>query len=229
VSTQRLYAQHYAGLEPRCHVIYNGADLEDFASPLPRSSEVIVAHVGTVHEFQWPQIEFFLRAFAEVRKTAKVPSNTALVFAGAISPRMRRRIDHTVGELGLEKHARVRGFVSHPEAIVLMRQSRLLLVFAAANPYFRPSKLSEYLAAGSPILAFAAPASETAKEVRAHGGLVFDFESEPAARLESELANLLAAVPGETPEPVSLPRGLDRRTESEMLARILSSLTERPS
>jgi hypothetical protein len=101
-------------------------------------------------------------------------------------------------------------------------------LFAGDNPYIRLSKLSEYAAAGRPMIAFCAPGSETARHALNYGAKLA-----PDADLDA-LAKLIGEVMRERCEP-SLegfsfhhPHPLNRRTEAQQLATILNNLTAEP-
>src|SRR5207237_7363503 len=138
--------------------------------------------------FQWDQVEMFLRGFARALEAGGVPPDAQLIFAGAIGRRLRLRLEARVRELGINHSVQVTDFLPHPQAVRWMRGSRVVLLLAGTNPYFRLSKISEYLAAGAYMLAFAAEESETAEEVRCYGGRVLSGASEAAVAAELMVA-----------------------------------------
>jgi glycosyltransferase involved in cell wall biosynthesis len=222
-ASETRYMAEYPEIAGRTHVIYNGADPSDFLTDVSPLKRPTIAHVGTVHDYQWPQVTRFLEEFAKALKAGMIPSDVEVVFAGVIGARLREHFDALVNDLGLQASSRLVGFLPRSEAIALMRTSRLLLLFSGDNPYIRLSKLSEYLATGRPILFLGHHDTEAAKEVTEAGGWVAQSASDPA------VASALAMVNTDAPETChrSLFDGshpLDRRTEAKQLATILDGL-----
>jgi glycosyltransferase involved in cell wall biosynthesis len=221
-ATRSLYVARYPEIQERSYVVYNGVDLDDFGGDVAVRERPTVAHVGTLHEYQRKQVELFLHGFARALMTGRVPSETEVVFAGTIGLKLRVRLQTIVRSLGITGSVRLADFLPHTDAVYWMRASRLLLLFAGDNYYIRLSKISEYIAAGRPLLALAAEKSETAQEVRAYGGRVISDASEVS--IEAELARVFA---GSAPQCCAShrfdhPHPLNRRTEAKYLADILS-------
>jgi glycosyltransferase involved in cell wall biosynthesis len=225
-ATRALYAREYPQIAARSHLIYNGADPGDFIGEVKAAESPTVAHAGTVHDFQWSQVSFFLRLFARALCRGSIPADTQVVFAGTIGAKLRDRLLATACELRIRKSLQVPGPISHPEAVALMRASDVLLLFAGENSYVRLSKISEYLAAGAAMLAFAAPDSETAEEVRRYGGCVVSRASEH--EVESWLSSALSssAARRRSPLRIDCPHPLNRRSEAGHLAGILDALAD---
>jgi len=221
-ATRALYVDEYPEIETKSHAIYNGADSDDFVGEVPALDRPTVAHIGTLHEFQWDQVEIFLRGFARALRNGSVPPETQLIFAGAIGLKLRLRLEASVRDLGINRSVQLTDFVPHAQAVRWMRSSRLLLLFVGENPSIRLSKISEYVAAGVCMLAFAAGKSETAGEVRLYGGRVLSEASEEA--VEAELAVAFSTQTGGRRglHTIDHPHPLNRRTEAQYLADILN-------
>jgi glycosyltransferase involved in cell wall biosynthesis len=221
-ATRALYVDKYPEIEGKSYLIYNGADPEDFLGEVRAPERPTVAHVGTLHDFQADQVEFFLRGFGTALRTRAIPPDTEVVLAGAIGLRLRSRLERVLKDVGIVTSVRLAGFLPHQEAIQVMRGSRLLLLFAGeGRHYFRLSKISEYLAAGSAILAFAPDESDTAEEVRLYRGRVLSEPSEE--KLEAELILALSGHSRNYREPreIGHPHPLNRRTGAQSLGEIL--------
>ncbi len=225
-ATRALYAREYPSIADRSHVIYNGADPSDFTGGVMAAESPTIAHVGTVHDFQWSQVASFLRMFARTCNSGAIPARTQVVFAGTIGVKLRNRLLTMGRELGIDESLRVPGFLSHAESVALMRSSDVLLLFVGENPFVRLSKISEYLVAGAAMLAFAAPGSETAEEVHRYGGCVVG--SAPEVEVERWLASALSASAARLVPPLCIdhPHPLNRRTEAGYLARILDMVCD---
>src|SRR5262245_58216471 len=216
-ATRDLYARSYPAHAPRMHVIYNGAAFEDFAGESRPFESPTVAHVGTLHHYQEGQVMAFLDAFAASRRSGGLPAGARAVFVGSVGAVLLAALQQAALRLGLTGCVEFTGPVAHAEAVQWMRRSRILLSFVGANRYVRLSKLSEYVAAGTPILAFAPADSETARETRLYGGRVVDEGTGQAA---SALCALIATA--DRRAPLSEPHPLSRRTEAGELARLLA-------
>jgi glycosyltransferase involved in cell wall biosynthesis len=227
-ATRALYIGEYAGIKDRSYVIYNGADPDDFIEEVSPTERPTVAHVGTLHDYQWHQVQAFLLAFARSLRGGAVPRDSEIVFAGTIGLRLRARVERLLHDLEIVPSVKLVDFVPHQQAIRWMRTSHLLLLFAGNNPYVRLSKISEYLASGTPMLAFAAETSETAKDVRQYGGRV--LSNSCANEIESELARVLGhdSQTGWRPLAIDYPHPLNRRTEAQELASILDRIGGAP-
>ena len=224
-ATMRLYQTHYPGILGRCHLILNGFDPEDFsqalAHQLPRPT---IAHVGTLHEYQRAQVASLFEAVALASREI---SDLQLALVGPIGSALRDDLLTVARQLGVESRLSLTGPVPHVEAVRWLRAVDLLLLFAGDNPFIRLSKISEYVAAGRPMMAFARPESQTARDVREHGAEVLyeaslDLIAQRLAegvRRGLESRGLTAAVPLRHPHP------LNRRTEAQELAEILNAVS----
>ena len=226
-ATRTLYLDEYPEIEKKSSIIYNGADPDDFTNELRLPDRPTLAHVGTLHDYQREQVEVFLRGFARALRTRTVPPDTQLTLAGAIGLKLRVNLEAAANDLGIASAVKIVGFVPHAQAVGWMRASRLLLLFAGENRYVRLSKISEYVAAGPPMLAFAPRKSETAEEVQLYGGRVLSHVSEP--ELEAELALAFEAHNDvrRGPHAIEHPHPLNRRTEAQYLADILARAVDR--
>jgi glycosyltransferase involved in cell wall biosynthesis len=221
-ATGTLYREAYPEHAERMHVIYNGAAPEDFAGDVSPFATPTIAYVGTLHDFQGPQVVCFLQAFAAACGSGRLPPATRSVFVGPVSASLLPRIQRSVDELGLTGSVEFRGAVPHAEAIDWMRRSQLLLLFAGENPYVRLSKLSEYVAAGAPLLAFASADSETGRETLRYAGRVVDTRVDQATQVLAELMQGDGA--RRRHDFFSEPHPLSRRTEAGDLARLLDDV-----
>jgi len=103
---------------------------------------------------------------------------------------------------GLDRVVRVHPVIPYLDSLALMRRhDALLLVDAklsqAAESVFLPSKLVDYLGAGTPVLAVTPVPGTTARVVAETGGTVADIGNDAA--IEAALERLLA--PGGLPAP----------------------------
>jgi glycosyltransferase involved in cell wall biosynthesis len=226
-ATRSLYKMHYPDLEERFHLILNGVDLEDFScAPTPRPSRPTIAHVGTLHDYQREQV---LRLFEAVALASSEIPDLHVIFVGPIGAVLRDDLLGAARHLGVESRLGLAGPVSHLEAVGWLRAADLLLLFAGDNPFIRLSKISEYAAAERPMIAFAGPGSQTARDVRSHGGDVL-HEAPPehvASKLIEGVRRGVASRDQATEFPFPHPHPLNRRTEAQQLAEILDAVRQR--
>jgi glycosyltransferase involved in cell wall biosynthesis len=225
--THARYLAEYPAIESKSYLIYNGVDLDDFVGELRPGTQPTVAHVGTLHDFQWNQVQRFLEGFALELRTGGVPRNTQVAFVGAIGVALRTRLEKLLRQLEIGERVKILGFVPHGQAVHWMRTSQLLLLFAGEDThYFRLSKISEYVVAGTPMLAFAPHQSQTAEEIRFYGGRVLADASEREVGVELARAFSTDAQSHRGPQMIEHPHPLNRRTEAQRLAEICFKVAE---
>jgi glycosyltransferase involved in cell wall biosynthesis len=223
--TMQAYRSQYPGLGARAHLILNGFDPADFTDDGPALVPPTVAHVGTVHDYQWHQVQLLLNAFAKAVAKGGLPNETNLVFIGPIGGMLGRLFDKTINDLGLRGRAFRIGAVPHDQAVRWMRGSRVLLLVSGESRHIRLSKISEYLAARRPLLALAARDSETALAVTEHGGLVLDDPTIDAVAVGLAKQYCAASSPlAGGPDLMAHPHPLNRITEASQLAGVLDGV-----
>lgn len=224
-NTMSHYLSHYPRLEGRAHLILNGFDPADFTGEVATLSPPTIAHVGTLHDYQWPQVRLVLAGLRLALGSARLPADVRVCFVGPVGEALGRAFDAAVDELGLLGRVLRIGAVSHDEAVRWTRGSQLLLLLGGENRHVRLSKISEYVAAGRPLLALAAPGSATAADLARYGGRLLH---EPSV---SEVAEALASEFAADPRPqrssgetMAHPHPLNRITEAEQLAAVLDAM-----
>ena len=148
--------------------------------------EFIITYTGTIADFYQPEV--FIQALkAVVAKFPNVPFR--LRFAGVLSDDIKTKIT----DVGLAPLLEDLGYLSHQQALQLMKSSTVLLL---VNPVTTqeemviPGKIYEYLAAGKPIINISKTSAETATIISAcNTGRTFN-RNEKAA-LEDYLTELV--------------------------------------
>jgi glycosyltransferase involved in cell wall biosynthesis len=133
-------------------VIPNGYDPAVFAGFLPRSHQsphMVVSHVGTVYITASPR--FYLDAVDALPD--EIRSNIETRFVGRVADSENALME------GRRSKITVTGFIPQAEALKHMADTDYLLL-TMTNDISVPGKVFEYMAAGKPILAVAAPGSE---------------------------------------------------------------------
>lgn len=203
-------------------VITNGFDPDDFAAPPPPLDPgFTLTYVGTVLGTRTDN------AFPEglrlaLARSAAFRSRACVRFVGALAPEYRARL------AGLEANVEVLPFVTHDEALRLMRGARALLLLLPREPVAAMTftgKFFEYLAARRPMLAVAPP-GVVADLVRDEGIGRAAPPGDPEA-IAAALLELFAAVEadptGTAPSEAILAR-FDRRRLAGRMAAILDEV-----
>lgn len=131
-------------------VITNGYDTsEEFITEPDR--KFTISHIGSLLSGRNPKNLW--RCLGDlVAENKDFEQDLLLKLTGAVS----EDVLDSIKEAGLGDHLEIKKYVSHPEALKLQRQSRVLLLVEIDSEETRgiiPGKLFEYLAAERPILA----------------------------------------------------------------------------
>lgn len=227
-STREAYDRVYPEAAARSRVLYNGVEESDFgAAPEPFAGFAFTC-VGTLHEFQREQVQLFLRAFGLALRREPGMAGCEVRFCGHRPASIEAAIEHAARDAGVEARLRREGGVAHARVVSLIKGSGAQLLFVGRSRFIRPSKLSEYLATGRPILALASHDSETARQLNGSAHAVFGGES------PDELAAVIAGLwrshwqdrPSTHPFPFPYPHPLNWRSSAAALAGLLDRLCE---
>lgn len=212
-------------------VLRNAHEEADFAgAPPPRDASAFrIVHAGTLYGAKQDTTAFF-RALATVRASGAFGTRRVeVVLAGKVDA---QAVD-AAGAAGCGDALVLPGFVTHDEAIALMRGAtvNLLLTWSEPGPVADgvcPGKMYEQIAARRPVLALALPGCEAATVLAASGGaLVADPRDE--AGIASALRRLadaeragdaLAAVPPWTAAAARSSRKSVARELADLLASV---------
>jgi hypothetical protein len=226
-----LLGRHGIPAEATMRVLRNAHEEADFASaPPPRDPSVFrIVHAGTLYGAKQDTTAFF-RAFAAVRASGAFGGRRAeVVLAGKVDA----HAVEAARAAGCEDALVLPGFVTHDEAIALMRAAtvNLLLTWSEPGPVADgvcPGKMYEQIAARRPVLALALPGCEAASVLAVTGGaLVADPRDERA--IASALRRLadadragdaLAAVPPWTAQAGRSSRKSVARELADLLASV---------
>jgi glycosyltransferase involved in cell wall biosynthesis len=165
----------------RFQVVPNGCDPADFDGLTPQPSSpmtrFVLLHAGSLYGARNPAP--LLRALRKAISSGAIhPEQICLRFIGRVGI---TGLQATVHELGLDQ---VVEFVSHMPrraALQQMLDASALLVVQPITKVSVPAKLYEYMAAGRPVLALAAPGGETAEIVTRNGaGIAVHADDEEA-------------------------------------------------
>jgi glycosyltransferase involved in cell wall biosynthesis len=210
--------------------IFNGFDPEDFASTTataPRSDPhtLRLVYTGTLYRLMSP--EPLVRAIEALASHAPdLASRIELVVAGRRAPEQQDALARLAGVCRLH----LREYVSHEEAIALMRSADALCIVLSDLPgagRVVPAKIFEYMASRKPILAIAPP-GEVCDLLRSHTS-AFTCTPTDSAALRDWLGD---AVRGGIRPPDSSPidtSPFDRRNQAQRLASWLEDVATQGS
>lgn len=209
----------------RLHVIRNGFDSADFASPSPspRSGPLRLVHAGMLTLTR--SAEGLLAAVAHLH--AADPALVGAFEIELIGARESRN-DAAAAAPALAGCVHLRDYVPHRDATAAMQAADVLVLIKHVEPRFRgliPGKLYEYMGAGRPILALV-PESEAAELVRELGWGEVAPPDDPVA-IAAALQRLLAAKRAGRLDGAYPMRGreqFERRAQAENLAALLDQI-----
>ncbi|MGI8729313.1 MAG: glycosyltransferase [Solirubrobacteraceae bacterium] len=213
-------AEHGRRWGRHVEVIPNGHD--DQRASAPRSSQsFVLSYLGTIY----PAQQDLSAAWEAIRRgiAAGRPIVDRLRFIGDLHPALAEQID----SFGLRHIVDETGFVSHREAIELLRDSSAALLAGPrqAGGVTRghvAGKIAEYLASGLPIVYVGDPGSDAAALLRRHAGCHVCA----AGDVDGVAGALVACREPAFDRDVS---GLSRRSLAKRLAAVLDGAVDSPA
>ena len=209
----------------KLNIIPNGFDPDDLSfnkETINTTKNFSIAYVGGMNENRfYPEFFEQLKSFAIEKKLG--PKDISLTIAGKIPDSYLDRIRNIIDEnIGLN----IKGYLSHPDAVSLMRSSSVLLLFMEKVENYAghlPGKLFEYMATGNYIIGMAPEEGEAGRILRENkGGVVCIKEDEISMTLRKaydlwERGGLKGA------DPKSL-ENYTRKHLTEMLAKVFEDV-----
>jgi len=189
VTVSRPLADQMAWLHGRdIEVIPNGYDEDDYSQLVQPLEEFTITYTGTINPSRLPSAKVFLQALAHLRAEGALPSVVNVRFFG----RSLETIATLACRYGVQDIVRVYGPVPFHECVRLQMESTVLLLlesFSSEAKVMQTLKLSEYLGARRPILAFA-PSGGTIESVlkETNAGVMVTESSEAVEVLRHCLA-----------------------------------------
>jgi glycosyltransferase involved in cell wall biosynthesis len=198
--------------------IFNGFDPEDFATttaaPRPEPDTLRLVYTGTLYRLMSPEpLVQAIEAIAAVEPD--LASKIELIVAGRRAQEQHERLARLAGVCRLH----TREYVSHEEAIALMRSADALCIFLSDLPgagRVVPAKIFEYMASQKPILAVA-PQGEVWNLLRSHRA-AFTCTPADVAALRDWLADAVRRGTRPSESPIVDTSPFDRRRQAQRLA-----------
>jgi glycosyltransferase involved in cell wall biosynthesis len=150
--------------------IPNGYDPDDFSglSRPARNGIFKMSYLGTFYMRRTP--EYFLKAVRELIDESKLSQEGLEIrFIGDCRHIDGKPVATMVQQAGLSSITKIMDSVPYREALQVMVDSRLLLLFAPAQDDQVPGKTFEYLASGADVIAVTSSEGATASVIRATG------------------------------------------------------------
>jgi glycosyltransferase involved in cell wall biosynthesis len=178
------YQAAYSGQAEKVVCIPNGYDHEDFKEARrrqkPESYKCSISYLGEFYIGRTPEV--FLRAVSELVRGGRVPIQKLQIrFVGKVRNIGRKSLQKLVAEQGLSSVTEILQPVPHHKAIEYMVNSDVLLVFSP-QPFFQPTKVFEYMAAGAWVIAFTPPGALADLVGQYSKGIVVGYTDVEAAK-----------------------------------------------
>ncbi len=153
-------------------IIPNGYDPDDLSFAdvkADNTQRFSIAYVGGMNENRfYPEFFESLKAFAKENKLTA--EDISLTIAGKIPESYLKHIKSIINN---DVQLNVKGYLSHPDAVALMRSSAILLLFMEKVKNYAghiPGKLFEYMASGNYIIGIAPEEGEAARILKENNG-----------------------------------------------------------
>jgi glycosyltransferase involved in cell wall biosynthesis len=177
--------------ESKFHIIWNGYDEEDFRAleAIQPNVKFTVSYLGTFYFGRSPKS--FLHALSELVKEGEMDkSRLEVCFIGDVRYAEGESVEDLIQFYGLSGCVKISDPVPYKDALMAMKQSNVLLLFAPDQYYCIPAKAFEYLGSQRNILCFSKDGA-TADLIRRTGsGIV--VEPDDAQQIKSAILRLHA-------------------------------------
>ncbi len=181
ITVTEMVKQGYMNLYPNIPAekftcIPNGVDSDDFAMSKAglnrRNDKFTISYLGAFYAKRTPEV--FLQAMADLVKEYAIPlDGIKLRFAGDVGYFENQSLEDRVLKLGLSRATEIAEHLPYLKAIELMTTSDVLLIFSP-HSFWIPTKVYEYMAARTHIIAFTPPGVLADIVNRYNKGIVVD-------------------------------------------------------
>ncbi|MCM1035306.1 MAG: hypothetical protein NC038_06785 [Paludibacter sp.] len=157
VTTISPWHQHLLQkIAPNTHLIYNGFDPETYTYIAQHTDQCIISYCGRFYDFQSRNPQAFLDALSLLHQSQCVtPETLHVVFH--IEPHYVLPLKNWVNTYNLQAYFTIEDYIPHAQAVELLQQSSISLLFAASPSPMAPrsimtTKFFEALGCEKPIL-----------------------------------------------------------------------------
>lgn len=223
IATSFTDAENYIKLGAgRVEVLTNGYEVNDFEVEKLKSSKFAITYSGGLEAARNPIVVW--QALQELTvENIEFSQDFQLVFYGNLSKEVR----DSIFKNNLSNYLIEKGYVSHKESIIGIKNSALLLLTNFPNDNSKgiiPGKLFEYMATANPVLAIGPGGGDVAKILQeTEAGNYFSHQQKAEVKkfILNEYKNWKT---GSTKTPSSKIYQFSRKSISERLSKIISEL-----
>ncbi len=157
VTTISPWHQHFLqSVNSNTHLIYNGFDSDVYTPTDITTTKCIISYIGRLYDFQSRNPQLFLEAIADLHAQGLITQDTIHI-KFHIEPTMVQPMQELVNKLNLQDYFYISTYIPRQEAISLLQQSSISLLFVAAPSPTAPqgvmtTKFFEALGCEKPIL-----------------------------------------------------------------------------
>ena len=155
---------------PHTHLIYNGYDPEVYSFQPIHTDDFIISYTGRIYDFQSRCPQLFLQAIAELKAEKQLPINQTKVIFHIEQP-LIAPLQALLEQYHIEDLCSVSGYIPRQEAIQLLQQSAISLIFnektnACTTHGIMTTKFFEALGCEKPILCTPSKTDELANTIQ---------------------------------------------------------------
>jgi len=141
-----------SGKKTNLLLVPSTVDPQRFVSTdIPLTSFEYIGYFGSIN-FDRDNVDLLIRAYSKITEKH---SNTHLLLGGITLDEDRQKVLKLAEELGIENKFHLLGYLSRDEIIPFFMNAKLLVLVRTNEPFTEasyPSKITEYLATGNPVI-----------------------------------------------------------------------------
>ncbi len=150
------HQQFLQTINTNTHLIYNGFDPDIYYPTCIQTKQCIISYIGRLYDFQSRNSKLFLEAIKDLH-TKQLISPDSLHIEFHIEPYMVVPLQKWVKRLGIDSYFLISDYIPREEALALLQQSSISLLFVAAPSPTSPhgvmtTKFFEALGCEKPVL-----------------------------------------------------------------------------
>lgn len=150
------HQQFLQPVNPKTYLIYNGFDPDVYTRTCIKTSQCIISYIGRLYDFQSRNPQLFLEAIADLH-TQYLITPDLLRIEFHIEPDMVQPLQERVNKLNIQNYFYISDYIPRKEAVALLQQSSISLLFVAAPSPTAPqgvmtTKFFEALGCEKPVL-----------------------------------------------------------------------------
>ncbi len=231
VTTISPWHQHFLqSVNSNTHLIYNGFDPDVYTPTDITTTKCIISYIGRVYDFQSRNPQLFLEAIADLHTQSLITPDTIHI-EFHIEPYMVQPMQELVNKLNLQDYFHISTYIPRQEAISLLQQSSISLLFVAAPSPTAPqgvmtTKFFEALGCEKPVLCVPSDEGCLAQTIRdTNAGIATSNVQEIKAFVLDKYHEWQAN--GYTHQPVIRKEQFSRQHQAEQFEQLFLSLIDK--